>query len=369
MTTTNIARRTPLYELHKEAGGKLVDFHGWELPVQYSSIVKEHQAVRTACGIFDVSHMGQVTVEGPQALEFVQKINSNDAERLRPGDAMYSHMPNERGGIVDDIIVSRLAADRFFIVVNAATREKDFAWMTLQAEGLDVRLADRSDDYGMVALQGPRAAELMGLLAPKAPALKRFGALELEFFGKPSLITRTGYTGEDGCEFIVPAEVTPQVWQALMEKGRPFGLLPCGLGCRDTLRLEAGYLLYGADIDDEHSPFEAGYGWVVKLTKEDFIGKKWLAAQKESGLRRRLTGIRMLEGGVPRAGMAVTLDGERLGTLTSATFSPTLRIGIGMGYFDRTDLAAGTRVALDLHGRTVAAEVAALPFYRLPKER
>ena len=367
MTTGAMARRTPLYETHKRLGGRLVDFHGWELPVQYDGILKEHQAVRHAVGLFDVSHMGQIWVRGPQALDFLQKVNTNDISRIKPGQAIYSHLPNEDGGVVDDLIISCFAADRYFLVVNASTCDTDFAWLKSQAGNFHVELENKSDDYGMIALQGPKALEVAGLDFPAVPGLPRFGAVEIEILGSPGIVTRTGYTGEEGCEFIVPAGHTPKVWDHLMSRGRPFGAVPCGLGCRDTLRLEAGYLLYGSDIDAEHSSLESGYGWVVKLDKGDFLGRDILARQKAEGLKRRLIGIKLRERGVPRPGCAVFVDGRLSGTLASATFSPTLQAGIGMGYFDRPDLKPGARVAVDIHGRRAAAEVARMPFY-LSKE-
>jgi aminomethyltransferase len=237
--------------------------------------------------------------------------------------------------------------------------------MRSHASGFDVAIEDRSALYGMVALQGPKAADIMSGMVPDARGLKRFGALECAIYGQKALVTRTGYTGEDGFEIIVPEVVVTRVWQTLMAQGASFGLLPCGLGCRDTLRLEAGLLLYGSDIDDGHTTLESGYGWVVKFSKPDFIGKPALEEQKRSGLKRRLTGVRLTERGVPRHGAAVFLDGGRVGELSSATFSPTLNTGIGMGYFDVVDLSPGRRVEVELqHGRRAAAEVAALPFYK-----
>jgi aminomethyltransferase len=366
MTTSAAARRTALYESHKRLGGKIVDFHGWELPVQYESIMKEHEAVRNRCGLFDVSHMGQVFVSGPQALAFLQKVNANDIARIVPGKAIYSHLPNPAGGVVDDVIVSCLAANRYLVVVNAATADKDFAWFQKQAKGLDVALENRSEHYGMIAVQGPKAAALISLLAPRAAALPRFGALELELYGQPSFITRTGYTGEDGVEFIVPNEIVVRVWEDLLAQGQSYGAAPCGLGARDVLRLEAGYLLYGQDLDDEHSTFEANYGWVVKLDKGDFIGKAALVKQKAEGLKRKLTGVRLLERGVPRAGAPVLVDGREAGKFCSATFSPSLQAGIGVGYLDRPELAPGTKCAVVLYGREVPAEVVKVPFFQSP---
>jgi aminomethyltransferase len=359
-------RRTALHESHRRLGGKLVDFHGWELPVQYESILREHEAVRARCGLFDVSHMGQVFVTGPQALAFLQKVNANDISRIGPGRAIYSHLPNEKGGVVDDVIVSCLAKDRYLVVVNAATSDKDFAWFQRHAAKMDVSLANKSDDYGMIAVQGPKAAPLIELLAPAATKLPRFGALELELYGTPSIITRTGYTGEDGVEFIVPNHIVVRVWEDLMAQGRSFGVAPCGLGARDVLRLEAGYLLYGQDVDDEHSTYEANYGWVVKLDKGDFLGKAALAKQKAEGVRRKLTGVRLLDRGVPRPGAPVLVDGREAGKLCSATYSPSLLAGIGVGYLDRPDLAPGTKCAVTLHGRDVPAEIVKVPFYQSP---
>jgi len=364
MVATEALKRTGLHSLHTELGGKMVPFHGWELPVQFSSIINEHRAVRSGAGLFDVSHMGQVFVEGPGALTLLQNINSNDISRLKDGRSLYSHMLNQQGGIIDDVIVSRIEKDRYLVVVNAATRETDVAWIRVQAEGLHVEIDDRSDALGMVALQGPQAAESMKALCPEAVDLVRFGAMKLELFGRSAWITRTGYTGEDGFEVICPNELATRVWQTLSARGASFGLLPCGLGARDTLRLEAGYLLYGSDIDADHTPYEAGYGWVVKLKKERFIGKEALEKQKSEGIKRRLTPVKLLERGVPRPGASVMLDGAELGTLVSATFSPTLEAGIGVGYFDRPDLEAGTRVSVVLHGREVPAEVVNGPFYK-----
>ncbi|MBI4348840.1 MAG: glycine cleavage system aminomethyltransferase GcvT [Elusimicrobia bacterium] len=360
-------RRTALYHVQKEGGGRFVDFHGWELPVQFSSILREHQSVRAACGLFDVSHMGQVFVEGPGALDFLQKVNANDVAKAPPGKAVYSHVLNERGGLVDDVIVSCLAKDRYLVVVNAATRHKDFEWFQRHAKGFDVRLEDKSDAYSMLALQGPQAARVLSQLAVQAVDLPRFGAMEGELYGQKTIITRTGYTGEDGFELIIPNETAVRVWQDLLTQGRSFGISPCGLGARDTLRLEAGLLLYGQDVDDEHTTLEANYGWVAKLDKGEFIGRDALVRQKKEGLKRRLTGLKLLERGVPRPGATVIADAKPLGTLASATYSPTLEIGIGVGYLSDPRLEPGRRVAVELHGRKIPAEISAVPFYKAKK--
>lgn len=364
MSSSTTLRRTPLYETHKKYGGRIVDFHGWELPVQYEGILKEHQTVRSAVGLFDVSHMGQIWCRGPQALEFLQKTNTNDIARIQLGQAIYSHLPNENGGIVDDLIISNLGKDKYFLVVNAATLENDFAWLQKQAQGFQVELKNVSDDYGMIAVQGPKALELVAKEWPAVAKLPgRFTAVEMDVLGKPSIVTRTGYTGEEGCEFIVPAAITAQLWERLMSLGAGLGVKPAGLGCRDTLRLEAGYLLYGSDVDMEHSSYEASYGWVVKLDKGDFIGKAHFAKQKAEGVKRKLFGVKLLERGVPRSGDKLFADGVTAGAFTSATFSPTLNAGIGMGYMDRPDLKPGAQVAVEIRGRQVPAEVVRLPFY------
>jgi aminomethyltransferase len=342
----------------------MVDFHGWELPVQFASILQEHHAVRKACGLFDVSHMGQVELTGPDSLAFLQKVNANDASRMKDGDALYSHLLNDKAGVIDDLIFSRLGAQRWFLVVNASTVDKDFAWLKSQAAGMDVRLENLSERFSMIAIQGPQAEKILSGIIPKAVGLKRFGALEMEFEGGNGLVTRTGYTGEDGFELILPNEAAPRAWQTLIANGASYGIMPCGLGCRDTLRLEAGYLLYGSDVDEEHTTYEANYGWVVKLGKPAFNGKAVLEKQKREGVRRKLLGLRLTERGVPRSGAAVLLGTEKLGVLSSATFSPTLQAGIGVGYMSKPDLAPGTKVVVEMQGRSFNAEIAQMPFYK-----
>jgi aminomethyltransferase len=367
MHSTVELRRTPLYSLQKKMGARLVDFHGWELPIQFTSILTEHQAVRSHCGLFDVSHMGQVSVQGPQSLDFLQEINSNDIRLAVPGKAVYSHILNERGGVVDDVIVGCLAPQRYMVVVNASTTDKDVAWFKRNTGRFDVQVEDRSADYCMLAVQGPQAAKVLAQLVAAAPALPHFGVVETELFGHSSIIGRTGYTGEDGFEIITSTQIASRLWDDLLAKGHSYGILPCGLGARDTLRLEAGYLLYGQDLDDEHTPLEANYAWVVKFDKGDFIGKKALAAQKSSGIRRKLTGIRLLQSGVPRAGSAVYWKREKIGELCSATFSPTLQKGIGTGYFSPVDIPIGEKVEIHIRGSRIPAEIAQVPFYKRQK--
>lgn len=359
-------KKTPLHETLAGLGGKMVDFHGWEMPVQFSGILNEHKAVRNSCGIFDVSHMGQIFVTGSDAFALVQKINSNDIRRAVPGKGVYSHLLNERAGLVDDVIAFCLAADRYLVVVNATTSEKDYQWIKTRAGKMRVSVDNSSHLYGMLALQGPKAADIMEGLLPEAVRLPRFGIICKKLFGQDSFITRTGYTGEDGFEVITPNSTIASVWNDLMEMGKPCGIVPCGLGARDTLRLEAGYLLYGQDVDDEHSTLEANYAWAVKFDKGEFIGKQALLKQKKEGLRRRLTGIVLNQAGVPRPGCPVYMGPKMLGTLCSATYSPTLGKGIGVGYMTPPTLKENDAVEVEIHSRRVNARVSAVPFYKGP---
>mgnify|MGYP003820475493 CR=1 FL=1 len=363
MSATTTPRRTALNETMRKYGGKMVDFHGWELPIQFAGILKEHEAVRKSAGIFDVSHMGQVFVTGADAFKLLQMTNANDLRKATPGKGVYSHVPNEKAGLVDDIIAFCLAADRYLVIVNATTSTKDYEWFKTQGTKMHVKVENHSDDYSMVAVQGPNVPKMMELFAPEALKLPRFGIVEKEIFGEHGFVSRTGYTGEDGFEITVPHKVIIQVWEKMMELGRPYGIVPCGLGARDTLRLESGYLLYGSDIDDTHTTYESGYGWVVSLDKGDFIGRGVLADQKANGVKRRLTGL-TLTGGVPRSGCKVFLDGKEVGELCSATYSPTLKKGIGEGYMTPPDLKPGTPVEVEIHGRRVKAEIARMPFYK-----
>ena len=350
-------KRTPLYEQMVKQGGKMVDFHGWELPVQFGGIIEEHKAVRTGCGMFDVSHMGQILVDGPQAHAFLQHVNANDIKEIA-GRGVYSHVLNENGGLIDDVIAFCRDKDRFLVVVNSATTDKDFAWFKKQSAGFDVKLDNISDEYAMLAVQGPKAIEVLATIFPGIKDVARFGIMETEWRDRHVFVTRTGYTGEDGAEVMLHPAVSGALWDELLAKG----VKPCGLGSRDVLRLEAGYLLYGQDVDDEHTSYEASYGWVVKLKKGDFIGKPRLEAQKLAGIKRKLTGFVLAQGGVPRPGCDIYRNGEKIGQLTSATFSPCVGKGIGVGYVP-TDLKEGDPVELEIHARKVPAKVSRVPFY------
>jgi len=357
-------KKTALNETMRGLGGKMTDFHGWELPMEFSGIVKEHEAVRKSAGIFDVSHMGQVFVSGPDAFKFLQYLNANDLSKATPGRGLYSHLTNEKAGLVDDITIFCLADNDYLVIVNAATADKDFAWMEAHSKAFDVKVENKSSEYSMLAVQGPNVPLMFEIFAPESLALPRFGVVVKDIFGEKGFITRTGYTGEDGFEVTVPHKVVQQVWNKMFELGKPYGIVPCGLGARDTLRLESGYLLYGEDVDDDHTTYEAGYGWVVSLKKGEFIGRDVLVAQKLNGLSRSLTGIVMKKPGVPRSQCKVFMDGNEIGTLCSATYSPTLKKGIGVGYFSPAKLPAGTEVQVEIRGRLVPAEVIKMPFHK-----
>ena len=358
-------RKTPLYDEHASLGAKLVPFAGFAMPVQYpSGIQEEHRAVRQAAGLFDVSHMGEFRIRGPQAVDLVSRITTNDPAALSVGQAQYSVMCLPDGGIVDDLVVYRLGEEDLRLVVNAANIDKDWRHLAGHADGLEVDLEDESERVALLALQGPRAEEVLAPLTPLDLAeigFYRFG--EGEAVGVRGVVSRTGYTGEDGFELYLPAEEAAGAWRRLLEAGKAAGLRPAGLGARDTLRLEMGYALYGNDIDERTTPLEAGLGWLVKLEKGDFIGREALLRQKEEGVDRRLRGFRLTERGFPRAGYDLRYDGEPSGTVRSGTVSPSLGYGIGTAYLP-PGAEPGDPLAVVIRGREVAAEVARVPFYR-----
>lgn len=354
---TDTLKKTPLCTACEQAGGKMVDFHGWLLPVQFNSIIAEHKAVRESAGMFDVSHMGQVWVEGPDAWAFLQYVNTNQIKNT-PACGTYSHITDEEGRIIDDAISFCLNAEKFLVVVNAACVEKDVAWFKKHAEKFNVTITDDSAQWGMIALQGPKAIEYAAQLIANVADMARFTIQEITLFGAQGYVTRTGYTGEDGLEIMLPSQAITQVWDSLLQAG----VKPCGLGARDVLRLEAGYLLNGVDAEGTQTPYEVACGWVVKLAKEDFVGKTALAAQKEKGINKRLTGFVLTGPGVPRGGCKIFKDGAEIGYLTSGTYSPLLK-GIGVGYAP-TDLPEGCAVDIEIHGRLVSAQKVKTPFYK-----
>ncbi len=357
-------RRTPLYEEHLAEGAKLVPFAGFEMPVHYSAgITAEHNAVRTAAGLFDVSHMGEFELRGPQALDLIQLVTTNDAATLEVGQAQYSTLPNESGALLDDLLVYRLP-DRYMLVVNASNRDQDLDWIASRAAGFDVELTDRSDEVALLALQGPRAAQILQpLTATRLDDLGYYRFAEGIVAGVGGIISRTGYTGEDGFELYVQADEAVPLWRVLLEAGASVGLVPTGLGARDSLRLEMGYALYGNDLDDEHTPLEAGLGWVTKLDKGEFVGRDALLRQKAGGVHQRLIGFKLLERGFPRHGYEIALQGGMIGTVTSGTLSPSLGVGIGMGYVPVQHSKPGTRLEVLIRGHAIPAEVVRPPFY------
>jgi aminomethyltransferase len=360
-----MAKRTPLYEEHRAAGARIVEFGGWDMPLSYTGALEEHRAVRTTCGLFDVSHMGEVELRGAAARDVVARLATNDVTRLADGQAQYSLMCNERGGIIDDLIVYRLAPTRYFLVVNAAHAAEDVAWMRAHTPA-GVDLHDESEGWALLALQGPAAARALAPRVSRPPGeLASFAIRDDVIEGVPVRIARTGYTGEDGFEVFVPAEQAGRIWRTLLAAARAVGGLPAGLAARDTLRLEAGLLLYGNDMDDVTTPWEAGLGWVVKGA--DFIGRPALEANRRP--RRRLLGLQMDEPGVPRHGQAVLRGEGRVGEVTSGTKSPTLDSFIALAYVSGDPVTPGTPLTVEIRNRRLAAHVVERPFYRrTPKE-
>ena len=361
-----MGRRTALYEAHRALGARMVEFAGWEMPVSYTGALEEHAAVRTSCGLFDVSHMGEIELHGSGAIALCQELTVNDVARLDDGCGQYSVMCNEDGGIIDDLVVLRLAAERWLLVVNAANTAEDHAWIVEHADG-QVVVSDRSAATALLALQGPLAERVLRTLtAIDLTSMRPFTVRGGRVAGVRGLVSRTGYTGEDGFELFVAGESARAVWDAVLAAVRRCGGLPCGLAARDTLRLEAGLPLCGSDMDAQTTPLEAGIGWVVKLRKPSFVGRAALARQAEHGVDRRLVGLELDEPGIPRHGHTVWRDGARIGVVTSGTKSPTLGSFIGMAYVEAAQARPGTTVAVEVRGRRLAAHVVERPFYRRP---
>jgi aminomethyltransferase len=365
MAEASTLLRTPLHAEHAALGAKLVPFAGYEMPVQYpSGITAEHHAVRRAAGLFDVSHMGEFIVRGDRATEFVQHVTTNDVSRVEVGQAQYGTLLNHDGKLLDDLIVYRYPG-HWMLVVNGANKDKDWRWVTQFADRFGVQLEDRTDDIALLALQGPKAQEVLARLTDAdLDAIRYYRFAEGTVDGIPTTISRTGYTGEDGFELYVSAADAPRLWRRLLEAGKDDGLLPAGLGCRDSLRLEMGYALYGNDLDEETTPLEAGLGWVVKLDKGDFVGRDALVRQKEQGIQRKLVGFRLKERGFPRHGYPVAVDGQEAGVVTSGVLSPTLGEGIGMAYVPAAASKPGTEIGIVIRGTAVPAEVVRPPFHK-----
>lgn len=348
----------------------MVEFGGWEMPVEYSGIIQEHLAVRTRAGLFDVSHMGEIELRGPQALTLLQTVTSNDASRLNVMQAQYSALMLPNGACVDDCVVHRLGVDHFFLCVNAANTAKDFAYMTSQStfSAAEVELCDVSADYAQIALQGPAAAAILArLTATPLESLKYYWCSRAECCGVNGLLARTGYTGEDGFEFYLPPPQAPRVWADMLEAGQAEGLEPAGLGARNTLRLEAGYPLYGHELDEQTTLLEAGLGWICKLQKGEFLGRQALARQKQEGTAKKLAGFEMTSPGIGRDGYPVWINGERAGVVTSGSFAPFLKKNIGMAYVPPALAQPGQAMEIEIRGRRAQAVQIPLPFYKRAK--
>ena len=359
-------KRTAFYNVHKSLGAKLVEFAGFEMPVQYTSILDEHRCVRRSVGVFDVSHMGEIEVGGKDAGAFVQKITVNDVSKISGGNVQYSAMCYEDGGIVDDLLVNRFG-DRFMLVVNAANIQKDFSWMQQHTFG-DVKLCNRSDEFSLLAVQGPKSIETVQKLTNSSlSVIPYYHFVEAELAGTRTIISRTGYTGEIGFEiyFSSDVSVSEKIWNSIMEAGKEFGIQPVGLGARDTLRLEMGYRLYGNDIDQTTNPLEAGLSWITKLDKGEFIGRDALLGIKGKGLTRKLVGFVMgEEKALPRHGCEIRYNGSSVGAVTSGSLSPMLEKPIGMGYVAQPFAEPGNVVQIVIRDRQAKAEVTKVPFIK-----
>lgn len=365
MELTTELKKTALHDVHETLGAKMVPFAGFRMPVRYTSDLEEHTTVRRGVGVFDVSHMGEFIVQGKGALELLQLITTNDVSKLYPGKVQYSCMTNERGGIVDDLLVYMLGEDKYMLVVNASGIEKDKHWI-LAHNTFDARLSDVSDDYALFAVQGPAAAEALQSLTSVDLSGMEYYTFEKNVFAGVDdiIISATGYTGSGGFELYIPNNRAQEVWTKIFEAGHPYGIKPIGLGARDTLRLEAGFCLYGNDIDDTTSPVEAGLGWITKFSK-NFIASDILRKQKEEGLSRKLIGFEMIDRGIPRQGYSIVdANGETIGQVTSGTQSPMLGIGIGMGYVKTAYAEPGTELFVVVRDKVLKATVIKMPFYK-----
>ena len=358
-------KSTALEQIHIALGAKMVPFAGYNMPVQYSGLRQEHAAVRERAGMFDVSHMGEFFVEGPDAIPFLQKVTSNDVSKLIPGKIQYSCFPNEQGGIVDDLLVYCFSEEHFLLVVNASNMDKDWNHLQNYTSGYEVELSNQSDDYSLLAVQGPKATEILQTLTQvNLNEIRYYNFLIGRIAGiEEVIISATGYTGAGGFELYVPNEHAAKLWNSVIEAGEPYGLLPAGLGARDTLRLEMGMCLYGNDIDDTTSPLEAGLGWITKFSK-DFISSQTFAKQKEEGLSKKLVGFEMIDRGIPRHGYEIAKNGKVVGRVTSGTASPSTGKNIGMGYVPIELSAEGSEFDVLIRNKSIKAQVVKLPFYK-----
>ncbi|MGA7161881.1 MAG: glycine cleavage system aminomethyltransferase GcvT [Bacteroidota bacterium] len=357
-------KQTPFHTIHRQLGAKMVPFGGYEMPVQYTSIIEEHNAVREAVGVFDTSHMGEFVVKGKKAEAFLQRVTVNDVAKLVPGEAQYSAMCYDDAGIVDDLLVYRIKEDHFMVVVNASNTEKDFEWMSRHLMP-DVEFVNASDATALLAIQGPQSCTaLQRLTSVDLKSIPYYRFREGTLSGVDMIISRTGYTGELGYELYFSPSYAENVWQSLFKAGKDCGMKPVGLGARDTLRLEMGYCLYGNDIDQTTNTLEAGLGWITKLKKGDFIGRPVLEKVKAQGVKRKLVGVETEEKSIPRHGYAINSNGTRVGSVTSGTFSPSLEKGIALGYVDASVSSVGSPVNIDVRGKMVQGKITPLPFLK-----
>jgi len=362
-----VLKRTPLFDVHRRSGARLIDFGGWEMPVQYSGIIDEHNSVRRAVGLFDVSHMGEIEIRGPEARALTDFVTTNNAGRLSTGQIQYSGLLYEHGGFVDDILVHKVADDHFFLVVNASNQDKDYEHIRSHNR-FDAEVDFAGERYAQLAVQGPKAQATVQRLTPlDLPAMRYYHFADGEVSGVPARVARTGYTGEDGFEIYVAPSEAVRVWNEVMRAGEEFGIKPCGLGARNTLRLEAGMALYGHEIDASITPFEAGLNWIVKMDKGDFVGRAALARQLERGVTRRLAGFEMRGRGIARDGYEVFLDGSPAGWVTSGSPSPALNKNIGLCYLPADRSAVGQPIQIQIRGQLAGAETVPTPFYKRAK--
>jgi len=365
-------KRTSLFDTHTSLGARMVEFGGWEMPVLYSGIAQEHHAVRQAAGLFDISHMGEFLFDGPDALKFLNQLLTNDLAKLEPGQGQYTLLCQDNGGVIDDLYAYRLGDTRHLLIVNASRLEIDWMWIKAQRnsrhKSLQLEVSDRSSELSAMALQGPKAAEIIAGVFPAATELRKNQIAELEFSGATTWVSRTGYTGEDGFELVVPNGRAAALWEQLMSLGQALGLLPAGLGARDTLRTEAGYSLYGHELTFDTTPIEAALGWAVAHDKPDFIGRETLAAQKQDGVSRRCIGFKMTgKSAPPRKQYKIfSADGtdREIGEVTSGTQSPSLGCGIGLGYVECAHAKPGTGIEIEIRNRRFPAQVVRRPIYR-----
>lgn len=362
-------KRTRLNQRHKELGGKMIDFFGWEMPIQFSGVIPEHLAVRNKAGLFDVSHMGELLVEGSQALDLIQFLTPNDASRLKPGKAQYTALTTQKGTFVDDMVVYCLEeGTKYLIVVNAANEERDYAWVRRHSHDYEAEVENHSADYTQIALQGPQALEILNPLTNiQLEEMKPFRFQWGKILDEQVLISRTGYTGEDGFEIYTVSPRPDKIWDLILEKGKSAGVVPVGLGARDTLRLEACLMLYGNDIDETTSVLEAGLGWLVKFDKGDFLGKEDLLKEKENGVSRKLVGFEVIGRGIARPHYPVYIEDKKVSEVNSGTYSPYLKKSIGLTYLPVECTQLGTEFEVGIRNKKVKAKVVPTPFYKRKK--